>query len=73
MSFSLLALSLRVVPLGVAYAIWAGVGTALVAAIGFIAFKEPVTALKLIFLTLIIVGCVGLNLVTGGSHGTTRG
>jgi small multidrug resistance pump len=63
-SFFLLALSLRTLPISVAYAIWSGLGTVLVAAIGLAVFKEPVTALRVLFFTLIVVGCVGLNLVT---------
>lgn len=52
--------------LGVAYAIWSGVGTALIAAVGILWFKEPATALKLASLTLIVAGVVGLNL--GGAY-----
>ena len=51
---------------GVAYAIWSGLGTALIAAIGIFAFREPVTALKLFSIALIIAGVVGLNLGGGG-------
>lgn len=61
-SFALLALTLRTVPIGTAYAIWSGLGTAAVAAIGFFLFREPMGALKLLFLAMIIAGCVGLNL-----------
>jgi small multidrug resistance pump len=50
----------------VAYAIWSGVGTALIASIGVLWFKEPATAMKLISLGLIIIGVVGLNL--SGAH-----
>jgi len=44
-----------------AYAIWAGLGTALIATIGIIAFHEPVNAFKILFLAMIIVGVVGLK------------
>jgi small multidrug resistance pump len=47
--------------------VWSGVGTALIATIGVLWFKEPMTALKLISLALIIIGVVGLNL-GGGTH-----
>lgn len=63
LSFTFLALSLRVLPISVAYAIWSGLGVVLVAAIGFLVFKEPVSALKVLFFALIVIGCVGLNLV----------
>lgn len=45
-SFSLFTIALKKIELGLAYAIWAGAGTALVAAIGILYFKEPVTTLK---------------------------
>jgi small multidrug resistance pump len=66
-SFTLLSLALKQIDVGVAYAVWSGVGTALIATIGVLAFKEPVTAIKVGCLALIIVGVVGLNL-GGGAH-----
>ena len=61
-SFVALTLALKKIEVSVAYAVWAGVGTALVAAIGIVYFREELTALKLISILLIIVGVVGLNL-----------
>jgi multidrug transporter EmrE-like cation transporter len=58
----MLALVLRDMPIGLTYAVWAAVGTALIAAIGIVAFGEPATTLKLLSLGLIIAGVVGLNL-----------
>jgi small multidrug resistance pump len=66
LSFWMLALVLRDLPLGLTYAVWAAVGTALIAAIGIVAFGEPATTLKLLSLALIILGTVGLN--AAGSH-----
>jgi small multidrug resistance pump len=43
--------------------LWSGVGTALIAAIGVIYFKEPTTAIKIGSLALIVIGVVGLMLV----------
>jgi multidrug transporter EmrE-like cation transporter len=65
LSFWMLALVLRELPIGLTYAVWAAVGTALIAAIGIVAFGEPATALKLLSLALIIAGVVGLNLAGG--------
>jgi small multidrug resistance pump len=65
-SFWLLALVLRELSVGTAYAVWSAVGTALVASFGIFALGEPATALKLGSLGLIIIGVVGLNLA--GSH-----
>ena len=66
LSFWMLALVLRDLPIGLTYAVWAAVGTALIAAIGIFAFGEPATTLKLLSLALIIAGTVGLNVA--GSH-----
>ena len=66
-SFGMLTLALKRIDVSVAYAVWSGVGTALIATIGVLYFKEPMTALKLISLALIIGGVVGLNL-GGGAH-----
>ena len=46
----------------VAYAIWASLGTALIAVIGIIWFKEPVSVVKIVSILLIIVGIIGLEL-----------
>jgi small multidrug resistance pump len=67
LSFGMLTLALKKLDVSVAYAVWSGVGTALIAAIGVFWFKEPVTALKLISLGLIILGVIGLNL-SGAAH-----
>ncbi|NLU67485.1 multidrug efflux SMR transporter [Streptomyces sp. HNM0574] len=65
-AFTLLAQALKSMPVGTAYAIWAGLGTAAVAAIGMVFIGEAVTAAKIIGLLLVICGVVVLNL--GGSH-----
>ena len=61
-----LAVTVRDLPLGLVYAIWAGAGTALVAVIGMVALGEGVSALKIASLVLVVVGIVGLNLA--GTH-----
>jgi len=67
LSFGMLTLALKRIDVSVAYAVWSGMGTALIATIGVLWFKEPITALKLISLALIIGGVVGLN-ISGGTH-----
>jgi len=67
LSFGMLTLALKRIDVSIAYAIWSGVGTALIASIGVLWFREPATAMKLISLGLIIMGVVGLNL-SGGAH-----
>lgn len=62
-SFAFITLALKKIDVSIAYALWSGVGTALIAAIGFIYFKEPVTAIKIGSIALIVIGVVGLMLV----------
>jgi small multidrug resistance pump len=66
LSFWMLALVLKQLPIGLTYAVWAAVGTALIAGIGIVAFGEPAGTLKLLSLALIVAGVIGLNLA--GSH-----
>ncbi len=67
LSIWLLAVVVRSIPVSVAYAVWAGLGTAAVAVIGFWFLDESMGWLKAASLALIVLGVVGLNLV--GSHG----
>jgi len=67
LSFVLLAAVLKAIDVSVAYAIWSGVGTALVAVIGILIFSEPISAARLVSLGFIILGVVGLQL-TGAVH-----
>ena len=46
----------------IAYAIWASAGTALIALIGILFFREPVSMVKLLSISLIILGILGLEL-----------
>ena len=67
LSFVMMPLVLKKIDVSVAYAIWAGMGTALIALIGILWFKETATVLKVVSIILIIIGVVGLNL-SGGVH-----
>jgi len=66
-SLAALTIALKKIDVSLAYAIWAGVGTAIIASVGIIYFKEPVTTIKIISIGLIIAGVVGLNL-SGAKH-----
>jgi small multidrug resistance pump len=61
-SFVMLSQALKQLQVSTAYAIWSGVGTAVVAAIGFVFLGEGLNALKLLGIVLIIAGVVALNL-----------
>ena len=67
LSFGMLTLALKRIDVSLAYAVWSGVGTALIATIGILWFKEPASPLKLVSIGLIIVGVVCLNMA-GGTH-----
>lgn len=66
-SIYFLALVLRTMPVGVAYAIWAGVGVAAIVVVGAIALKEVPDLPAVIGMTLIVVGVVIINLYSSTS------
>ena len=61
-SFSLMALALRSLPFGTAYAVWTGIGAAGSIILGVVIFSEPINPFRIICLTLIVAGMVGLKL-----------
>jgi quaternary ammonium compound-resistance protein SugE len=60
-SFSLLAWSLKVLPVGTAYAVWTGIGAAGTAILGMIIFKDPVSLSRITAIAFIIAGVILLN------------
>jgi small multidrug resistance pump len=60
--FAIFILALKRFDLSFAYAIWGGVGIAIVSMIGMWYFKEPVTALKIASIAVIAIGVIGLNI-----------
>lgn len=64
-SFALLAFTLRHLSLGVAYAVWAGVGTAAIALIGVLLLHESLGGIQAACIGLIVLGVVGLNAAGG--------
>jgi small multidrug resistance pump len=61
-AFYFLSLTLRFIPLGVAYAIWSGVGVALVSVVGWVVYRQSLDLATLIGIALIAAGVVVLNL-----------
>lgn len=61
LSFYLLAQSLKVLPIGTAYAVWTGIGAVGTALLGIILFGEPGSAARLVCIALIVGGIVGLK------------
>ncbi|GGM37763.1 DMT family transporter [Dactylosporangium sucinum] len=66
LSFVFLAQAVKAVPVGVAYAVWSGLGTAAIVAIGAVFLGEPLSLTKVVGVALVIGGVVILNL--GGAH-----
>lgn len=66
-SLGLLTLSLRTLSIGTAYAVWSGLGTALVVLVGLVLFRETLTWGQWLSVALIIAGVAGLNLL-GNAH-----
>lgn len=63
-SLGLLGLALKSLPVGTAYAVWTGIGTIGTAILGIILLGEPATVLRLLCISLIVAGIVGLKLVS---------
>lgn len=57
-----LAIALRTLPVGIAYAVWTGVGASLTAILAVSLFDETMSVVKIVSLVLIVAGIVGLNL-----------
>lgn len=65
-SFGLLATALRTLPVGTAYAVWTGIGAVGTAVLGMVFFGDAATVGRLVSLTLVVVGIVGLQLTASG-------
>lgn len=63
-SFWFLSAAARHIPIGTAYAVWVGIGAVGVAVVGMVWFKEPRDFWRLFFIGLIVLGVVGLKLVS---------
>ena len=61
-SFGLLAVAMRTLPLGTAYAVWTGIGAVGAVTLGIILFGESAQPLRLVCVGLIVVGILGLKL-----------
>lgn len=63
-SMSLLIKATQSLPIGTAYAVWTGIGAVGTVLVGILVFKEPVTFLRVFFLTTLIASIVGLKAVS---------
>lgn len=62
-SILLLSLALKVLPLGIAYPIWTGIGAAGAVILGILLFHESRDVLKILFILMIVTGIIGLRLL----------
>jgi quaternary ammonium compound-resistance protein SugE len=69
-SFCLLSVAIKTIPVGTAYAVWTGIGAVGVAIMGMVLFGESRDIMRVICLLLIVSGIVGLKLVSS-SHGAS--
>lgn len=60
--FVVFSQALKSIEVGIAYAIWCGLGIFIIALIGIVFFHETISVIKIISLLLIIIGCIGLKL-----------
>lgn len=67
-AFYLMSLALKSLPLGFVYAVWAGVGTALVAVLSVVLFGDTVNLAGVVGVALIVAGVVVLNAFSGLAH-----
>jgi small multidrug resistance pump len=68
-AFYFLSLALKVIPVGIAYAIWSGVGVALITLIGWFVFRQRLDAAALLGVALIVAGVVVIQVFSGvGTH-----
>ena len=63
-SLGLLGISMKDLPVGTAYAVWVGVGAVGTVILGIVLFHEPLNALRIGSVVLIVLGLVGLKLAT---------
>lgn len=64
LSMALLIKATQTLPIGTAYAVWTGIGAVGTVLVGILVFKEPITFLRLFFLTTLIASIVGLKVVS---------
>jgi small multidrug resistance pump len=62
--FWALAPAMKVLPVGIVYAIWAGVGIVAATAIGVFAFDETLSAIQYVFIAMVLTGAIGLRMTT---------
>ena len=63
-SFFFLSRAVHTLPMGTAYAVWTGIGALGAVLVGILIFREPVTAPRLLFMALLLIGIIGLKITS---------
>jgi quaternary ammonium compound-resistance protein SugE len=69
LSFWLLGVAMKSLPLGTAYAVWTGIGAVGAAILGIVFFKEPATVARILCIVAIVGGIVGLKILASTDAG----
>jgi quaternary ammonium compound-resistance protein SugE len=69
-SMWLLAVAVKTLPIGTAYAVWVGIGAAGAALLGIVLFREPVSVGRAVFLAMLVVSVIGLRLTSKAPSGS---
>ncbi len=64
-AFYFLSLTLRAIPIGIAYAVWSGAGVTLISLIGWVVYHQSLDLAALVGIALIVAGVVVLNIFSG--------
>ena len=67
-AFWCMSIAIRTIPVGIAYAVWSGIGIVLITAIGWVLYGEKLDAAALAGLALIIAGVAVVNLLSNTTH-----
>lgn len=68
LSFAFLSYALKTIPIGSAYAVWTGIGAVGIAIIGMVWLNEPATIARIVCISLIVLGIVGLKFLSAGAN-----
>lgn len=63
---ALLSVAMQSIGVGVAYAVWAGIGAIVTLVMGVVLYRDPVSPARVFFAVLLVAGIVGLHMTTGG-------
>lgn len=65
LSYVLLSIAIKTIPMGTAYAVWTGIGAVGMVILGILLFKEPVSFWRMFFLSTLIFSILGLKFLSG--------